>query len=513
MWSAAALLAQDDGPSPFANAGAPLNSDSDDFSPSLTADGRTLVFNSRRGGREYADLFIAQYVDGRWTEPAPIAELNSEFIDECPYIVPDGSMIFFASNRDGSMESRDAAGRRRVSSDIYVSRRSARGWTPPVAIVGEVNTAATERAPALDQRSGAFYFSRQPIGDIQATRLYQARYERGRFVDVRELPAPINAGAVDTGLTPALDRDGVYFSSRRDGGLGAWDIYFAPLEGGRFGEPRNLGPAINSAGDEIFYNETETLRMFASYRDGGQGRYDLYVQRVQPADVHLLVQDQSDSRSLPGGVEYSLDGSAFVTAATDAEGRLRIPLPVGADQLRVRIYRRGYLPFERDYALQAAQNALQSEDGSAIPDHSLGGERRHRDLIAALAPVQSSARFESRAIRFDYNRAELRADSSATMEKLEQFLKENPSLSIEIVGHTDLHGDADYNLRLSERRAQAVRADLIRRGISAERLQTRGAGMSEPLSPRRGAPHDEANRRTEFRISGGSQAVTPERGQ
>lgn len=480
---------------------APLNSVGHDFAPTLSADGKTMIFASRRGDAEYADLYVTNFRDGRWSDPQALDQLNSPFIDETPFLVPDGSMLFFASNRDGSVESRDEQGRLRVSMDLYVSRHSASGWTAPQRLAGEVNSELTERSPALDQQSGILYFSRQPIGDISATQIFQARYQDGAFVDVRALPAPVNVGATDASFVPAPGKHGFYFTSRRSGGLGYDDIYFVSFEDGRFGQPINLGPGINSAERDLALAVGGDWIIVCSTRSGGPGGVDLFLERVAALlELQIEVRDRQSRAPLPGEVESSIDGQAFQRAATDAQGRLDLQLDSGARAIRLRISRRGYLPYEQDFVLNPAENSLHSESGSQIPRQTLGVAETSRHLLAELLPIQTAATFDLRAIQFNYNEATLRSDSAASLEQLDRFLRENPELRLEVVGHTDMHGDPDYNQQLSERRAAAVIEELKRRGIQGARLQGRGAGMSQPLSRENSDAADERNRRTEFRV-------------
>ena len=108
-----------------------LNTAEDEFAPTVTADGKTLVFNARRGGR-YQDLFISQLQNGSWTEARPLTTLNSPFNDETPFISPDGKTIFFASDRDGSFElPPDEKGQVRVSFDLYWSHFDNGSWSAP----------------------------------------------------------------------------------------------------------------------------------------------------------------------------------------------------------------------------------------------------------------------------------------------------------------------------------------------------------------------------------------------
>lgn len=485
------------------NLGAPVNTEADEFGPSLTADGKTMVFNSRRGGEQYQNLYIAQFADGRWSEPAPLSVLNSPFNDETPFITPDGAMIFFASDRDGSLEMpADAQGRIRVSFDIYWSRRTPSGWSAPAPLPGGVNTAAHERAPALDLRNGRFFFSRWPFGDMGQSTVYQATYSSGTFGAIARLPAEINSGHQDTALTPAFDRPGYYFASRRPGGAGGWDVYYTEEQNGAFTAPENLGPEINTDQNDIYYVSVGGHVVLASNRPGGGGKYDLYA-KLAPLTprYEFLVRDSKTGAPLAARATVIFDGAPGVRAESGANGTFAAEPPAGSRRLRLQVERSGYLPYETEFDIAAVQSALEQPAADGIPFNAL--TRRDRETLQRtidLVPIERGASFETRAIYFDFDQAVLKPESAPALEELLKFLRENAGARIEIIGHTDLHGGAEHNQRLSESRARAVRDFLVQRGVGAERLSVRGAGSSRPSVNATGPGADERNRRTEFVI-------------
>lgn len=493
-----------DASAPLENAGEPINTPFDEFAPSVTADGRMLVFNSRRSGEDYQNLYVSYFREGRWTAPQPMRALNSPYNDETPMLTPDGSLIFFASDRDGSAEMpADERGRIRVSFDIYWARREGDGWSRPLRVPGDVNTATHERAPALDERTNTLYFSRWPFGDsaLDNSTVYSADYQDGRFRNVQKLPESINAGYGESAFTPARDKpNGFYFSSRRPGGLGGWDIYYVEQnESGEFGEPRNAGPAINSDAHEVYYSTVGGRGWLASNRAGGAGRYDIYG---QPAGERVVfeVRDARSKKPLQVTVEAQ-SGERKGRVETDANGQFMLDMPESLTRLRMSIEESGYLPYEGDFAIGGGDP--DENTPGATNDATISGENVRREdgkYVIELQPVEADATFAMRAIHFDANKDEIKRESHPVLDRVVRFLERNPGLRLEIIGHTDLHGPADYNLDLSERRAAAVRAYLESKGVAESRLETKGLGFSRPAVDRKGEPYDEQNRRTEFRI-------------
>jgi outer membrane protein OmpA-like peptidoglycan-associated protein len=149
--------------------------------------------------------------------------------------------------------------------------------------------------------------------------------------------------------------------------------------------------------------------------------------------------------------------------------------------LDISVTEKGYLPLFRTIDIPAAGDKPQ---------------------VLELVPLEKEASFEIHSIHFDFESAKLRPESYPYLNSLAEYLKGNSTLRFEIIGHTDLHGSDDFNDRLSLDRAQSVKNYLVKRGLDEARFSVRGAGKRQPVSPKAGSPHDEMNRRTEFRLMG-----------
>ncbi|MBE7437186.1 MAG: OmpA family protein [Spirochaetales bacterium] len=252
-----------------------LNTAEDEFAPSVTADGKTLVFNARRGGR-YQDIFISYLKEGNWTEPEALAPLNSAFNDETPFISPDGKTIFFASDRDGSFElPADEKGQIRVSFDLYWSHREENTWSTPEKVPGGVNTPAHERSPTIQRSTGRLFFSRWPFGEFGQARLLVATFTPQGYGKLQEIPLPISAGEQIHALIPGKDQT-FFFTARLKGSRG-WDVYRASLEGLKFSQLELLAPGINTDADEMYFSIADHRLFLCSNRSGGKGRFDIYT--------------------------------------------------------------------------------------------------------------------------------------------------------------------------------------------------------------------------------------------
>ncbi len=475
------------------NIGSSINTPFDDFAPSFTADGKTMVFNSKRSGETYQNIYLCRKEGGGWGEPHAIREINSAYNDETPFITPDGAFIFFASDRDGSLEMpADTTGKIRVSYDIYVSQNIGGNWQRPIRLPGTVNTVNHERSPSLSRDLSTLYYTTWPFGTIDRAYIMSAEYHDetgdGSFINARPMPAPVNIGEQDISLTPAPDGRGFFFSSRRSGGYGGWDLYFTSFEDGRYGAPVNLGPGINSSANDVHLSIIGDSLYFCSNRRGGMGLYDIYnstIAKIEP--LTIIVRDKKTGK--PVETELKLftrierEGEAAMTAElkkkTDADGKVVITYNPAVKTIDLNISEKGYMPLFRTIDL---------------------AKIRGTPLVVDLAPVEKEARFDIHAIHFDFESARITPESIPYLDALAEYLTKSPSLRFEVVGHTDLHGSDEFNNRLSLERARAVKDYLVKKGIAESRLAIRGAGKTEPRVGKTGPEYDELNRRTEFRL-------------
>jgi len=250
----------------------PINSMGDDYSPTLTGDGNTLIFNSRLKDEKIHNIFMSRLTRKGWTKPEYMKDINSNENDETPFITPDGKTIIFASDRKGSLRpSVTADGAVRITFDLYISNLIDGRWTKPVPVAGDVNTQRNERCPSLSPDRKFLFFSRWRYKNIRRSVIMVAELKDNRYVNAVELPPSINTYNYDLGMSPSRNGKGFYFSSRRPGGYGGWDLYYTQYSEGKYEEPVNLGPRINSPDNELFLTEAGKELFFCSNRTGGLG--------------------------------------------------------------------------------------------------------------------------------------------------------------------------------------------------------------------------------------------------
>jgi outer membrane protein OmpA-like peptidoglycan-associated protein len=254
----------------------------------------------------------------------------------------------------------------------------------------------------------------------------------------------------------------------------------------------NLGYPINTIEDEgsLVVAADGKTAYYASDRADSRGELDLYTfelpEDVRPAQtlwVKGKVFDRSNRKGLPSSVELTdLSSRAVISnLQTDETGNYLITLPKGKDYA-FNVNRKGYLFFSENFPL--SQQAGDTAYNIDIP----------------LQPLEADAAITLRNIFFDLSKYELKPESQVELDKVVQLMKDNPTLKIQINGHTDNAGKAADNLRLSENRAKSVVSYLVAKGVVATRLSFKGWGDSRPVADNAAAEGRALNRRTELKV-------------
>ncbi|MBV6493249.1 MAG: Protein TolB [Turneriella sp.] len=480
-----------------------INTDAQEFAPTFSPDGKTMIFSSTRGST-YSHLYLSRLVDGKWSSPEPLHAVNSQFNDETPFLSYDGKILLFASDRDGSVEiPRDYNGNIRVSFDIYLAKWDGKTWSAPKA-VHEINSQWNEKSPSLSRDGRYLFFSTWPFGDMKRSRIRMLDlHTDGNTIE--DLPPQINSGNQETAFVPGEEMNKYYFSSRRPGGKGGWDIYQTYFENGIWKNPELVPGDVNTEGNEAFLAVTNGKYYISSTFNREKKDYDLNIEPAPPSKITVQKKetpaltpnkqwkvqliDKETNANIPGYVKLEIrekDSEKEAAYMVEQSGAKDQPIILNApkkilrnENIRLTGKSTGYLPSTEDTDLKTLN------DGT---------------YRLALTKLKKNASISIRSIYFDFDSAQIKKSSEASLGIVLEFLEQNPNAQFEIIGHTDLNGDTNYNQELSEKRAQSVREWLIHRGINKARLSASGKGKSNPVVAKRGKPFDEQNRRTEFRL-------------
>ncbi len=469
-----------------------INSSEDDYLPVLSLDEQTLYFCSTRpGGLGGEDIWYSKKVNGQWTAPKNIGPpLNTPSNEALLSIAPDGKTVYLFGNYADS----------KGGGDIFVSTHTDSGWTIPKNIGPPISSNYWDVDAYISNNGKYLFFTSSRPADSTAAGGKNADI----FVSVwgdSTWGKPINLGP--TINTPLIDRhpffhpDGktLYFCSQGHNSMGGFDIFKSIKLSDSWTDwstPENIGPPINSKNDDLFYS-ISTLGdyvYFSTKRPDSYGGFDLYYvllpQKAKPKPVFTLKGRITDPDGNPLKAKIVLQdletGDTLAIINNNPEtGEYFSVLPAGK---------------KVSYTVMSRNHLFKS-------DHMDTGkleESEEEDLNIELQPIVEKKEIVLNNIFFNFNSADLRPESLPELKKVVQIMNENPKLGVEIQGHTDDIGSEEYNLKLSQKRAQAVADFLIKEGVESERLTVVGYGKTQPIAPNTTEEGRQKNRRVVFKI-------------
>lgn len=485
-------------PVPFnpVNMGASINSEYNEYFPAITADGSTFLFtrdipdnNNIEGHQE--DFYISFKVNGQWTKAANVGPpLNTYDNEGAPTISADGNLLIYAAcNRP------DGYG----SCDLYYSFKVGNSWTPGRNLGPTVNSRNWESQPSLSSDGRTLYFIRGMFSgdgiknpDIYVTVLGDS----GKWSKPERLSDTINTPGQEESVLIADDNQTLYFSSDGHPGMGGLDIFMSRrLPNGRWGIPKNLGYPINTYEDEnsILVDPSGKIAYFSSNRQGGYGGLDFYsyelYDSIRPNPITYVKGKVYDANThKPLMATFTLTDLATGEVAVHSfsaqyDGTFLVCLPLDKNYA-LDVSRKGYLFYSENFSLKGIQADAAHPYMMNVP----------------LQPIDTGAKIVLKNIFFETDKYNLKPESHIELQKVISFLNANPTVKIEISGHTDNTGTVQHNIVLSENRAKSVYDYLIQHGVPADRLTYKGYGQSRPIADNSTPEGRAQNRRTEMKI-------------
>ena len=493
-------------PVPFEpkNLGPSVNSADPEYYPCITADDATLIYTRRVKDPELIpwgmqEDFMVSHRDaqGNWQASKPIPTVNTRQYNEgAGTLTPDGRFIVFTkcATEDGSY---GGALKGYGSCDLFISRRIGDRWTPPENLGPPVNSRNWETQPSMASDGRTLYFIRgtQAQDGIKSMDIYTtALQDDGMWSKPEKLGPAVNTAYQEESVQIHPDGRTLYFSSNGHPGFGGLDIYVSRKEpDGSWGKALNLGYPINTGADEnsLLVSADGEVAYFASDRAGGLGDLDLYSFELYPEARPLAVSfirgkvtDKTNGQPVEADVQlYDLSTGELATGAYSdpRTGEFLVCIPAGRSYA-LNASSEGYLFFSQNYDVAAAT------------------PKEPYSLNVPLSPLTSGSVIALRNIFFNTASYELLPTSNAELDKLTALLKSNPTLRIELGGHTDNVGADAANMTLSDQRAQAVRDFVITKGIEASRITAKGYGETKPVATNDTEEGRAQNRRTEVTV-------------
>lgn len=482
------------------NLGPNINTEKSEYFPSLTIDNQFLLFTRRldkqNKGEQEDFMGAINLNDSLWQQSYPIYDLNTPFNEGAASLSADGkTLVFTVCENFGEYGS----GRKGYGScDLFFARKQGSRWSQPQNLGPPINTSHWESQPSLSSDGKSVYFIRAPKRSQGHSDIFRADLdENGYWQKPVKLNSHINTRKDEQSVFIHPDNQTLYFSSNGHIGMGGTDIYMSRWddETEDWGKAVNLGYPINTHKDEssILVAPNGKLAYFASDRKEGFGELDLYSfhlpESVQPEKITYLkgLVYNSKTQELLGAQFELIDiesGKQIISSTSDAyDGSFLLTLNLGKDYL-LNVSKKNYLFYSDQFLMQRTYES-QNPFLKDIPLH----------------PIAIGEKVVLKNIFFETDKSDLQKTSEIELGKLIAFLNKNPELSIEIQGHTDNVGTADYNLKLSTARAQAVYDFLLKHQIADERLTYQGYGLNEPLADNDSEEGRAQNRRTEFVVT------------
>ncbi|WP_196891863.1 OmpA family protein [Aureivirga marina] len=454
-----------------------------------------IIFASSREGdsskkkykwnnENYLDLFIAEVdEEGDATGATPFSkEINSSAHEGGVTFSGDGNTIYFTRN----VKPKNRKGDKISHLKIFKSTKVGGTWTEPIEVSFNQEGYSTAH-PALNKNNTKLYFASDMPGTEGGFDIFVVDINKdGSFGEPKNVGPNVNTENREQ-FPFVSDENNLYFSSDGRMTLGGLDVFVSKIEGNSYSKAQNLGNVINSNKDDFgfIYDEGTEKGFLSSNRDGGQGSDDIYrVDRKQIYFVEGVAQDSKTGELLPGAEVVMFDNTGKVITKTI----------VGKD---------GAFSFEiqptSDYKLTGE---LLTYDPSTV-EFSTGKKGNiEQNVILKLTPVVPDPVLVTKPIYFEFDKAILVDDSKTELDRIINFMKEHPTFRIEVASYTDNRGTDAYNMSLSARRANSVKEYFVEQGIEEGRLVSVGYGETKPVEDCKKCTDEQhaKNRRSEFTL-------------
>ena len=450
-----------------------FNSRRDDYSPVLAGDQHEyLYFTSTRNdaqgnelsgitGAKPADIFMSEKDDkGHWSKPEAVTGgLNTDFDEGACALTPDQRTMYLTQCVSDASYPRYA--------QIVMSARSDAAWGKPTELKITADTLSSYAHPAVSPDGEWLYFVSDMPGGMGGMDIWRARITPAGLGGVENLGEPINTPGNE--MFPTFRPNGdLYFSSDGHPGMGGLDIFIASV--GRDGKYHVAHPGypLNSQADDfgMTFEGVHNRGYFASNRNDGRGWDHIYS--FENPEIIQSVKGwvyEQDGYELPSAVVY-LVGSDGTNEklSVKGDGSFERQLNPGTDYIFLATCK-GFLNHKEELSIRPSDESY---------EHVL-----QFPLASISAPVLIDNIF------YDFDKATLRPESEKSLDELVKLLNENPNVTIELSAHCDYKGSAEYNKRLSQRRAESVVEYLTNKGIARDRLSPVGYGKEKPKTIRK----------------------------
>ena len=467
------------------NMGDSINTSVSEYFPTISLDGSHLMFTRRVNGVN-EDFYESDRLGNGWTKAKPLGgNINTNYNEGALNISQDGQWLIFTG-----CNFPDGYG----SCDLFISYKTSDGWSAAENLGPNFNTEFFESAPSLSPDKRDLYFTSDRPGGFGGNDIYVShRNENGHWSPPVNMGPTINTSGDESWPFIHADNSTLYFTSSGLPGYGGTDLFLVRKNAnGAWGVPENLGYPINTIDNEgsLVVAADGKTAYYASDRADTKGQLDLYTfelrSDIRPAKTFWVkgkVYDKKTGKGLPSSVELGdLGNKRIISKLQTDETGNYLTTLPVGNDYAFNVNRKGYLFYSENFKL--TDPSSDSVYQMDIP----------------LQPIEANASIVLKNIFFDVNMFELKPASQLELDDVVELMKENPLMSVQINGFTDNNGKAADNLLLSENRAKSVVNYLKLKGIAATRLSYKGYGEAEPVSPNTTEAGRAQNRRTELKV-------------
>ncbi len=510
----------------ISNMGSSINSPFDDYFPILSNNDSVLYFTSRRpfpgntrrnpfDNKYFENIFVSHFQDGEWQPATTLFEKPKKSVTEAAVgISPDHKTLYvYRGGKNGG--------------DIYYTTQKKGKWQKPKPIESILRSKEADGSVFFTPGNDSVYLISEAAGITRGGKdiMLALRNAKGKW------QKPVNAGSIintvfdEAGVFLTADSREIYFSSKGHNTMGGFDVFRSvKLDNGMWSDPENIGYPINTPDDDLFFSLSDDGKYawYSTIREGGLGAKDIYKLTFLGTEKELLLSTEDVVLSgipvgskkgfftLPVPVEidtsYWLTGKVLDKKSNDPVfARLEF-IDVNASQIVATaitdssgIYR---LKFSRPGVFGVEIKAIDylffldavNMEGATTDEPFI------KDFYLEKIEIGSKVILEN--IYFETNKATLTPGSYVQLNQVVEFMKSNASLRLEISGHTDNVGSLKVNTKLSEERAKSVVDYLVANGITPGRLEWKGYAFTQPVAPNDTPEGRERNRRVEFKVIG-----------
>ncbi len=467
------------------NLGDSINTSDLEYFPSLTIDGQKMIFTKRIKNKE--SFYESDMVNGKWGKGFPLSgKINSDdFNVGAQNISQDGEWLVFTGCNFPQGNG---------SCDLYISYLTKNGWSEPQNLGWDVNTEFWESTPSLSPDKRDLYFSSDRPGGYGGRDIWVAHRNGSEWSKPENLGPEINTPGDESTPFIHADNQTLYFNSS---GLPGYsekpDLFVTRKQAdGKWSKPENLGYPINTIGDEgsMIVDADGKTAYYSSDKIDSKGGLDIYTFELRK-DLRPLKTLWAKGKVYDKKTGTGLPSTLLLTDVNTQQTVSRLQTDEDGNYLVT-------LPVGKNYAFNVHRKGYlfysENFDMNNVSSDSV------YNIDIPLEPIEVNAKVVLKNVFFDTKKTDLKPESISELDNVVRLMNENPNMKVQISGYTDNVGTPTDNLKLSNGRALSVVNYLIAKGVKKERLSYKGFGETNPVATNDSEEGRAMNRRTELRV-------------